>query len=223
MHNRTARRLLAMLVAMQSGSLLAAGFALNEQNASDLGQAFAGRSSMAADATTVFTNPAGMSMLERAEISAGFAGIMSSTDISNVRSPIPGTNKGDPVPTTAIPFAFWSQPLDNGWSVGLGFYVPFGLVTEYESAFQGRYFGTKSELKQLTLQPTVAYRISDQWSVGLGVSYNYIEGELSRNAPHPAIPGGPDVRSRVTGDDSASWGYNVGVLFQPVEGTRIGL
>ncbi|MDX9875824.1 MAG: TonB-dependent receptor, partial [Spongiibacteraceae bacterium] len=65
--------------------------------------------------------------------------------------------------------------------------------------------------------------LSDQWSVGLGVSYNYLEGELSRTAPHPAIPGGPDVRSRVTGDDSASWGYNVGVLFQPVEGTRIGL
>lgn len=214
-------RTLLLLATVQSGSLFAGGFALNEQNATALGQAFAGRSSMATDASTVFGNPAGMTYLERREVSGGFAYVMGSTDISNAQGTFPGTNKGDPVPEVAVPFGYYVHPLGSGWTVGIGIYTPYGLKTEYEGSFQGRYFGTTSELKQIVVQPSIAYRVNDQWSIGGGFTYNHVEGELGRMSPSPV--GGADIGSTVTGDDKMSFGYNVGVIFSPVSDTRIGL
>ena len=75
-----------------------AGFALNEQNASELGRAMAGRASSAANAATVFGNPAGMARLDRAELSGGVAYIRATSDIRNARGTLPGTNNGDMVP-----------------------------------------------------------------------------------------------------------------------------
>lgn len=212
-------RTLLLLTGLYSGATLAGGFALNEQSASALGQGFAGRASMAHDAATVFGNPAGMTYLERAELSVGTAVVHGQTDISDAQGTFPGTNKGDPVPTTAIPFGYYVQPLANGWAAGIGVYVPYGLTTDYESSFQGRHFGSKSELKQIAVAPSIAYRFDDQWSVGLGITYNWVEGELARTQPLGAI----DLDSKVEGDDTDSWGFNVGVIFSPTKDTRIGL
>lgn len=204
-----------------AGQAWGAGFALNEQNASELGRAMAGRASSADNAATVFGNPAGMARLERAELSGGVAYIRATSDIKNARGALPGTNKGDMVPETFIPFGYYVQPIDERWHVGLGLYSPYGLVTDYESGFQGRALATKSELKMVTVQPTVSYRFSDQWSVGLGVTYNDVRGELSRAIPNPFVPGNEGL-ARVKGDDDG-WGYNVGVLFELSERTRFGL
>jgi long-chain fatty acid transport protein len=216
----TATLLCAGLIA---GDAAAGGFALNEQNARHLGSAFAGRASDAADASTLFTNPAGMARLERAEISAGVALLQGDTDISHAQGTFPGSNDGDPVPTVTIPFAYYVQPIDDRWAAGIGLYTAFGVETDYETGFQGRYFGTTSDVKVITLQPSVSYRLNEQWSIGAGLTYNWIEGELSRNQPNPLSPGSDDIRSRVEGDDSASWGYNIGVLFEPNDNTRVGL
>src|SRR5437868_6665452 len=106
-----------LLGGVVSGSVFAAGFALNEQSASGLGQAFAGRASDAIDGSTVFGNPAGMSRLKTAEISGGLSVIKASTDISNARGfPPTGSNDGDMVPTVTIPFLYYVQPLDEHWS-----------------------------------------------------------------------------------------------------------
>src|SRR3546814_6323124 len=74
---------LAVAVGALSTQALAAGFALNEQSISGMGTSFAGRSSSADDATTLFGNPAGMSRLKREEVSFGMAAIHAKTDIKN--------------------------------------------------------------------------------------------------------------------------------------------
>jgi long-chain fatty acid transport protein len=201
-----------------SGSVFAAGFALNEQSASGLGQAFAGRASDAIDGSTVFGNPGGMSRLKTAEISGGLSVIKASTDITNASGfPPTGSNDGDMVPTVTIPFLYYVQPLDEHWSAGFGLYSPFGLVTDYESGFEGRYFGTKSEVKMITAQPTVSYRFDEHWSLGGGITYNHIDGELSKD-----IPLGATTRAKVEGDD-VGWGYNIGLLFELNDKTRAGV
>ena len=80
----------------------------------------------------------------------------------------------------------------------------------------------------MTAQPTISYRFTEQWSVGAGVTYNRVEGELHRQVP-VSVPGNPlmspmvtEVDSRVEGDDEA-WGYNLGVIYQPVPETTLGL
>jgi len=218
---------LKTVIAVAAGALstqaLAAGFALNEQSISGMGTSFAGRSSSAEDATTLFGNPAGMARLKREEVSFGLAAIYAKTDISDTSSfPASGSNDGDMVPFTAVPMGYYVKPIDEKWAVGVGIYVPFGLATDYESGYQGRYFGDYSEVTVITVQPTVSYRFNEKLSVGFGPTINRIEGELQSASPNPTSLGTNDGRVKVTGDDTAL-GFNAGILYEFSPQTRAGL
>ncbi|MCY1208024.1 putative outer membrane protein [compost metagenome] len=219
---RVFRTALALAVSAASSYSLASGFALNEQSISGMGTAFAGRSSSADDATTVYGNPAGMARLKREQVSVGAAVIFAKTDIDDTRSTFGGNNDGDMVPTVGVPMGYYVKPIDDKWSFGLGMYVPFGLITDYESGFAGRYYGNKSEVRVITLQPTVSYRINDQLSFGFGPTINRIDGELTSAVLNPLSPGRNDGKVKVKGDDTAL-GFNAGVLFELDARTRIGL
>ena len=211
---------LSLAVAMASSQLFASGFALNEQSVSGMGTGFAGRSSSADDASTVFGNPAGMARLEGQQITGGVAAIDASTDISNVSGRSRGSNQGDMVPFTAVPFGFYTNKLNDQWAVGFGVYAPFGLVTDYESGFQGAPFGSKSEVKVITFQPTVSYAFNDRVSVGFGPTFNRIAGTLESDLT--LNPAAPTTNIKIKGDDTAL-GFNIGVLVQATDTTRVGL
>lgn len=207
-------------IAVAAGALstqaLAAGFALNEQSISGMGTSFAGRSSSADDATTLFGNPAGMARLKREEVSFGAAAIHAKTDIKDTSSaPFTGSNDGDMVPFTAVPMGYYVKPLDEKWATGVGIYVPFGLITDYESGFQGRYHGDYSEVRVITVQPTVSYRFNEKLSIGFGPTLNRIDGELQS----ATLNGG---RIKVKGDDTAL-GFNAGILYEITPHTRVGV
>ncbi|MGL6250566.1 MAG: outer membrane protein transport protein, partial [Billgrantia desiderata] len=110
----------------------AGGYQINEQSVSGQGYGHAGRSSNVNDATIVFGNPAGMSFLDRAQLTAGGTYLNVNSRIRNTQSsasidanavdptvppgmaqvplgPIGGTNDGDMVPGTLIPFAFYAH------------------------------------------------------------------------------------------------------------------
>ncbi|KIV62825.1 Long-chain fatty acid transport protein [Pseudomonas sp. FeS53a] len=222
MITRIIKTSLALAVAGASTYSLAGGFAINEQSVSGMGTAFAGRSSSADDASTVFGNPAGMSRLKREQVSGGVALLDAKTDIDHGRGSFSGSNDGDMVPFIGVPMGYYVKPIDDKWTFGLGMYVPFGLVTDYENGFQGRYYGTRSEVRVITLQPTVSYKINDQLSVGFGPTINRIDGELTSATLNPSSPGSNDGKVKIKGDDTAL-GYNVGVLFEATPSTRLGL
>ncbi|WP_447043180.1 OmpP1/FadL family transporter [Vreelandella sp. H-I2] len=230
--------LAAAITAAFASQAHAGGYQINEQSVSGQGYGHAGRSSNVHDATIVYGNPAGMSFLDRAQFTAGATYLNVNSDISNVEAnrtllaptgaqvpvgAIPGGNEGDMVPGTPIPFAFYAHPVTDQLAFGFGVYAPFGSKTDYEDDFQGRYFGDYTEVKVVSAQPTVSYRFNDQWSVGVGVTYNQVEGELRRQIPSgldydPAT----DIDSRVDGEDEA-WGYNLGVIYRPIPETTLGL
>ena len=212
---------LSLAVAMASTQLFASGFALNEQSISGMGTGFAGRSSSADDASTVFGNPAGMSRLKREQVSGGVAFIDAHADISDASSsPNSGTNKGDMVPFMGVPMGYYVKPIDDQWAFGFGVYAPFGLVTDYENGFAGKYFGSKSEVKIVTLQPTVSYAFNDKVSIGFGPTINHISGTLESNLS--ITQAAPDGKVKIEGDDTAL-GYNIGILVQATDSTRVGL
>ncbi|WP_447890166.1 OmpP1/FadL family transporter [Pseudomonas hormoni] len=212
---------LSLAVAVASTQIFASGFALNEQSISGMGTGFAGRSSSADDASTVFGNPAGMSRLKREQVTGGVAFIDAHTDISDASSrPNGGSNKGDMVPFMGVPMGYYVKPIDDHWAFGLGVYAPFGLVTDYENNFAGRYFGSKSEVKIVTLQPTVSYAFNDKVSIGFGPTINRIDGTLESNLS--ATQARPDGKVKIEGDDTAL-GYNFGILVQATDSTRVGL
>ncbi|MFL8987329.1 outer membrane protein transport protein [Pseudomonas sp. QLc11A] len=212
---------ISLAVAMASTQIFASGFALNEQSISGMGSGFAGRSSSADDASTIFGNPAGMSRLKREQVTGGVAFIDAHTDISDASSsPNSGTNKGDMVPFMGVPMGYYVKPIDDQWAFGIGVYAPFGLVTDYENNFAGRYFGSKSEVRIVTLQPTVSYAFNDKVSIGFGPTINRIDGTLESNLS--ITQSQPDGKVKITGDDTAL-GYNIGVLVQATDSTRVGL
>ncbi|MGM1052517.1 MAG: OmpP1/FadL family transporter [Pseudomonadota bacterium] len=212
----------------------AGGYQINEQSVSGQGYGHAGRSSNVNDATIVFGNPAGMSFLDRAQVTAGGTYLHVNSDIDNASAtrsvgggpemPIDGSSEGDMVPGTLVPFAFYAHPVNERLAFGFGVYAPFGSKTDYEDGFIGRNLGNYTELTVISAQPTVSYRFNDQWAVGAGVTYNRVDGELHRQVPSPVSPTNPsaDLDARIEGDDDG-WGYNLGVIFQPVPETTLGL
>jgi long-chain fatty acid transport protein len=212
---------ISLAVTLASAQIFASGFALNEQSISGMGTGFAGRSSAADDASTIFGNPAGMSRLKREQVTGGVAFIDAHTDISDASSrPNGGTNKGDMVPFMGVPMGYYVKPIDDQWAFGIGVYAPFGLVTDYENGFAGRYFGSKSEVKIVTIQPTVSYAFNDKVSIGFGPTINRIDGKLESNLS--LDPRAADGEVRIKGDDTAL-GYNVGILVQATDSTSVGL
>lgn len=235
---------LAGAVLFASQGAVAAGLTLNEQSASAMGTAYAGRSSSALDASTVFGNPAGMSRLDRMQVSGGLAFIDPHTKIKDGKAQdagtgldpqtdaaieqginATGTNKGNMVPFTTIPFGYFVTPLDDdkNWHFGMGIYAPLGGKSKYEDTFAGRYQGRKTEVTMVTFQPTISYKFNDMVSVGVGPTISYIDGTLSSNSLAPTPTGElTDVHYTAKGDDFGV-GANVGVLFQPYENTTFGL
>lgn len=231
MKNKFNRLTLAAAVAAAAfaGQAHAGGYQINEQSVSGQGYGHAGRSSNVNDATIVFGNPAGMSFLDRAQVSVGGTYLDVSTDIDNASAtrngaPITGSSDGDMVPGSLIPYAFYAQPVTDKLAFGFGVYAPFGSKTDYEDGFIGRNLGNYTELSVMSAQPTVSYRFNDQWSIGAGLTYNRVEGELHRQVPNPFNPTDPasDIDARIDGDDEG-WGYNLGVIFKPAPETTLGL
>lgn len=126
------------------------------------------------------------------------------------------------VPFVGVPMGYYVKPLDDNWTVGLGLYAPFGLVTDYESGFAGRYWADKSHVAVVTLQPTISYAFNDRVSIGFGPTINRLEGELTSATLNRATPGRNDGEVKIKGDDTAV-GFNVGVLVQATDDTRLGL
>jgi long-chain fatty acid transport protein len=203
------------------GSLAhAAGFALIEQNASGLGNAYAGQAASAQDASTIFFNPAGMTLLPDSQLVLAGSLINPQAEFSGTVSPAPlgGGNGGDAGDLAFVPSAYFAYRVSPDIVVGVGLGAPFGLKTEYDSTWKGRTQAIKSELKTININPSIAWKASESLSLGAGISFQYVEATLS-NATSGAVP--PNVGT-VEGDDTG-WGFNLGALWQLSEATRIGV
>lgn len=178
---------IATVLAATSTTVFANGLAINEQSASSAGTSYAGRASTPRDASTIYANPAGLSRLDGMQISVGAAFITAKTDISDAEGTFEGTNDGDMVPDSTIPFGYFSQKINDKLAWGVGVYVPYGLDGEYEETFQGRLHSLGSEVSVVSVQPTISYQITDRVSIGFGPSYNKIEGKLTNGIPDPVF------------------------------------
>jgi len=113
---------------------------------------------------------------------------------------------------------------------GLGIGAPFGLKTSYDPNWVGRFQAINSKIETVNLNPSVSYQVNETVSVGAGLSYQHITGELSQAVNYSALlapfisftPPGLEGVSTVSGSDS-KLGYNLGALINLDAQTRIGL
>jgi long-chain fatty acid transport protein len=210
-----------------AGSARAAGFALIEQSGSGVGNAFAGSAASAEDASTIFFNPAGMAYLPGAQVVVAGHGVDFSAKCDNCTSTRPlalgggmntGGTGGDAGVLSFVPNLYASLPIGERFSVGLGVNAPFGLTTEYDDGWVGRFQGIKTDLKAINVNPAVAYKVTDKFSIGAGVNYQTADAELTNAV---VLGAGLEGRAKVEVDGTA-WGWNLGALWEPSPGTRIG-
>jgi len=203
---------------------LAGGLYLYEVGTPDVGLAAAGYAARAQDASTVFTNPAGMTRLDRPEIQVGVQPMYMNLKFSPNSSTTNTGPDGDASAWIPAGSMFYVQPLSKDLAFGFGVFGNFGLSLEYEDDWVGRYYGREVTLQGITFMPSVAYRVSPQISIGVGLGAMYATSKNKvalNNRPFDLIPDIPDGQLKLEDND---WGVNgkFGILYEPTKTTRFG-
>ena len=214
----------ALILGLFANYAAASGFQLIEQNASGLGNAYAGSAAIADNASTIFYNPAGMTQLQDREFSGGMAAIGTSfkfTDQGSSVGALAGSgNGGDGGNWGFVPNAYMSWALNKDLYVGVGMGAPFGMKTEYNTPWVGAAQATMFDVKTYNINPSVAYRVNDQVSVGAGLSWQRLTADYKRQV---AVSAGGAVSPLALDLADDSWGWNVGALFTLSPQTRVGV
>jgi len=202
---------------MLPGILIAGGFQINEHGAKPmaLGGAF---TALANDASAIYWNNAGITQLNGTNFMLGtaliapsskFRGVTPSTDITNMRS-------GTFFPS----HLFVTHSVTNSLALGLGFTTPFGLGTEWDEGWVGKYLARKTELTAFWVPLTVGYKITDQLSLGASFVYSFADVLITRNNSQTPFEG--DAYVELEGTDNFAFGYTFGVMYKPLDILSIG-
>ena len=239
----------AFALASVSAPAWAAFFQIAEQSASGIGNAFAGGAAIAEDASTVWYNPAGMTRLAGPQFIVGgsyirpsfTANVLSASTV--IGAPI-GGGGGDAGVDAFVPNLYATYPISRRFTLGAGVNAPFGLVTDYNDTWAGRYHALRSDIKTVNINLAAAFKFNDALSVGLGANHQNLQAELTQavdfatlcNAgallglgsagcgagggfTHPNNPNDGNAKVTAKGD---AWGYNAGI-FSQLGATRVGL
>jgi len=237
------------LATLASSSALAAGFQVNEHSANGLGRAMAGQAAKPENASILATNPAAIGVFKEAEFSASVSFIDPNVDIDGaVTYDLGDTTVGggaaqeDNIADTAIvPGFFYVSPINDKLSAGVGVFTTYGLRSDYSDDFGALHFADTAEVKTVTVNPAVSYKVNKQLMVGFGLNITYAEAEIGSGvsstlvdtlvdlAPSadalgvtlPELTAGNSLFN-MEGDD-IGFGWNAGVFWQPTDMTNIAL
>ncbi len=246
---RIASAVCGIAFALGAGQTFGTGFQLNENSASSLGNALAGGAAFTDDVSAMWWNPAALSQFPRIQGAAVIHVITPSIKFGNNAS-LPAANQplggdgGDAGGYNFVPNMYLSVPINPQFAFGLGINAPFGLTTEYDDGWLGRYQALKSQIQTINVNPALSWRVTPQFSVGVGANYQQIKATLTNNVNYSGAlltaaagagiaPGsatfnaiaqlthGLDSKATVTADDYA-WGWNVGLLWDVTPQFRVG-
>ncbi|GED23482.1 OmpP1/FadL family transporter [Halomonas halmophila] len=246
MHNKlnkltVAVTLVSALLAASQAS--ASGFQVREQSAKVLGNAMAGAAAGAEDVSYMTYNPAAIGNAEGTQLAGGISFIDAQfelTDASASPAGVPaavvsydrgGSRQGGE--EAWVPSFAFKTDLNERMDFGLSVSAPYGLSTEYDKDWIGRYHAIETDLQTIDIQPTFNYQATDRLDLALGLRAQYADATLSNaidlgavgaqaNQLPPTAVGKYDGMAEVTGDDWG-YGYTLGALFQATEQTRLGI
>jgi len=213
----------------------AAGYGLKEQSVSGQGTSFAGVTAGGnGDLSAMFFNPAALGMVKNLELVQTVTGIIPRSEVKSARatrvtgSAITGNAApGDIAQDAIVPSGYIGYAVTPDLKVGLSMNGPWGLVTDYDYDWIGRYHGVRSDLRTYNFTPTVSYRVHPTLTVAGGIQIQYAKAKLSSVIDagllaSPLLAGRLDTTVDLQGD---AWGVGAtaGLLYEPMKGTRIGL
>jgi len=210
---------------LTAGKVFAAGFRLPEAGAKAMGMGFA-FVAQADDPSAIYFNPAGLTQLEGYNFMAGATYVSQPGSKFSGITPLTGgqhETERQKALTYLIPnMYFTSMNKENGIAWGVGVFVPYGLGQQYKSWSDSifRNQTVKIELMTFVLNPTIAYKVNEYFSIGAGI--NYMHGRANLGQTPVLAPLGNLYNLELDGSDDA-WGYNMGILIKPTQNLRIGV
>lgn len=209
-----------------STSTLAAGFGLYEASArgNAMGGVLVGDTG---DASANYYNPANMTDLSGTHTLLGVTAIHPMLDVT-----ANGEKNNLDSGWFAPPHAYVTQQLTDDWFIGFGLYTEYGLGTKYDNDWNLKWSSTETTLATITLNPNLAYKVTDRLSVAAGLRVMYLDFEHCKTPydnetigalppPYPPLPVIGSMRTRVKGD-SWGYGYNLGVSYKILDNLDAG-
>jgi len=218
-----------------STSAFAGAFAVREQSSYYQGMSFAGAAA-GDDISSMFWNSAAAAaapginvashaalVLSDREIEATGGDLVTPTRLGGLGLDSDSGDIGDP---TFVPASYANYQVNDRLFLGLGLNSQYGFTTKPDNLdFAGTPLTTTSKIFSVTINPNVAYKITPELTVGVGLQVLYADVRLRSSDPSGAlaIPGGPSLPGREVEVDDWAFGATAGVIWNPAPGTRIGL
>ncbi len=210
------------LFALGTSTVLAGGYRISLQGNKQLAMGHTGVAVVNNSAEVLFFNPAGMSFLEdRFNASVGGSYLVSNTKFQNVTH-----NWQAETENTGTPFyAYLSYRVTDWLSAGLAVYSPYGSTVEWDKDWQGSHLVNSISLQAIYFQPSIAIKVSDEFSFSGGLIYATGGVDFNRNLSRTMTDDSGMNRSNVTLDASGvtAWGWTAGFMFNPHEKIRLGM
>jgi len=210
----------------------AGGLYLTEWGQPSMGTSSAGATVLAEDASVVFTNPAGIVKLEEAQMMVAGMAIFTSakfdqspgTTVTAAGGAGPGSNGGDAGGFAAAGSFFYVRPVSERWGFGTSVISVSGAVLDYEDSgnFVGRYWAERSSLLTVTVAPSVAYKVSEDFSIAFGLPITLGVLEMDVAIPAPTAGGVEGLAEISEGKDIGVTG-SVSFLWDVTDRSRLGL
>lgn len=210
--------------------MFGAGFQVLEQGAANIGNAMAGATANAnSDASAAYWNPSAAMFTTKVgdlqtDVSMNF--IIPSFEFENnggttgpFGSPASGSDGGNAGQVEEIPNFFAVYRLSEDFALTFSMTAPFGIGTEYEADWVGRFHGISSRITTFDFNPSVAWKLTDWFSISAGASAQWVHARLTQATLNPLT--GAEGIARVSGD-SWSAGANIGATIQYDEDGRFG-
>lgn len=203
----------------------AGGIMLYEAGNEGSGLANAGAAALASDPSVLMSNPAGIMQLAGTQVTVNgqliLGDIRFSRDANNDFAGNEGGNALQYLPGSSF---FVSHQLNERASIGFGMYGNFGLAVDYDDDWAGRYFTQEAAILGVSLQPTYAYKVNDDLSIGFGprLMYGYYRTEVAINNNVLGLADRDDGQLEYK-DTDVGLGFNIGALYRLNDRTRIGL
>lgn len=210
---RSLRAATVCALAMAVVTTHAAGYKLPESssNATALSAAYIANAS-GPDAS--YYNPAAMAMDDDdgAAISGDLTLVhLPSIDFEGTQGAFPGDDSSK-VENIPVPTFHYVSPRVGNARFGLSMVTPGGLSKRWDG--HGAWFAEEFSLQTVELNPTAAYRLTDQLAVGGGLRMVYSRGTVKSRISSPFIPPAQQAFRDLNGD-SIDFGYNLALHFEP--------
>lgn len=211
-----------------SAQAYAGGFINSSQSTVFNGMGYAGFAAPgSSSAATMFMNPATMTGFRGFTMDSNYTfGLPSSKATgafsaagAGINALLPGT--GSYGMNYFVPATYLVYQLNDSFWAGLSINSTYGNSTKSDRLWRGSLLASTTKLRAITVTPSLAYRLNEMWSFGLGLQLQYISARQTVN--FPAGLGLPAPGAGITSADGWGFGVTAGVTFTPRKGTQIGL